>query len=155
MPQLRQNPITLEWVVIAPERAKRPTDFHRIKEAAPPAGATCPFCPDGSANSDKIAAYETDRIALCKTRYPAFLESEEGCSKRDYLPDGRYYRSLPALGGHDVIVIKDHQAQLYDFDQETWQQFCLVTKRRYQYWREDCHARYTMLIYNQGQPSGA
>lgn len=155
MPQLRQNPVTLEWVVIAPERAKRPTDFARHPDPATGPGPDCPFCPDGSALSDRIADYETERIAVIKNRYPAFVETEAACSQRDYLPDGRFYRSLPALGGHDVIVVKDHAQQVFDFDQDTWREFFLVTKRRYQHWRDDCHTRYSMLIYNQGQASGA
>ncbi len=48
MPEFRQNMATKEWVIISPERAKRPSDF--IKEMGkrePPAPfvAECPFCP--------------------------------------------------------------------------------------------------------------
>ena len=32
MPQLRQNPATKEWVIIATERAKRPEDFQTPEE---------------------------------------------------------------------------------------------------------------------------
>ena len=31
MPQLRQDPTTKEWVIIAAERAKRPDNFRKIK----------------------------------------------------------------------------------------------------------------------------
>jgi len=47
MPQLRQDPATKEWGIIATERSKRPDDF---KKAAPPIEKppykeNCPFCP--------------------------------------------------------------------------------------------------------------
>ena len=31
MPELRQNPITKDWVIIAPERSKRPDQFTHHK----------------------------------------------------------------------------------------------------------------------------
>jgi len=47
MPELRFNPITKEWVIIATERAKRPEDFKsRVrKKDIPHFVDTCPFCP--------------------------------------------------------------------------------------------------------------
>ena len=47
MPQLRQDPATKEWVIIATERSKRPDDFKKIKSIAgkPPYKDDCPFCP--------------------------------------------------------------------------------------------------------------
>ena len=47
MSEFRQNLATKEWVILAPERAKRPKDFHRPKEDRPPLkphSDTCPFC---------------------------------------------------------------------------------------------------------------
>src|SRR5438105_6763938 len=47
MPELRQNRITKEWVIIATERAKRPEELVVKTHPAPlPAySPTCPFCP--------------------------------------------------------------------------------------------------------------
>jgi UDPglucose--hexose-1-phosphate uridylyltransferase len=48
MPELRQNPITKQWVIIATERAKRPHELARKTEDAKPIPSyveTCPFCP--------------------------------------------------------------------------------------------------------------
>ena len=47
MPEFRQNKATKEWVIISPERAKRPSDFLQDKEKKEPAPSfmkTCPFC---------------------------------------------------------------------------------------------------------------
>ena len=35
MPQLRQDPATKEWVIIATERSKRPDDFNYVIHTAP------------------------------------------------------------------------------------------------------------------------
>src|SRR5438094_3630025 len=47
MPELRQNRITKEWVIIATERAKRPEELVVKTHPVPlPAySPTCPFCP--------------------------------------------------------------------------------------------------------------
>ena len=65
MPQLRRNPITGEWVVIAPERAKRPDDYIRAETAKPQSKVTCPFCPTGKMYKeyqDRIKDFEDDYI---------------------------------------------------------------------------------------------
>ena len=49
MSELRQDPITHDWVIINPERAKRPHDGD---------GGQCPFCPGNEA----LMPQETDRI---------------------------------------------------------------------------------------------
>ncbi|HEY3247927.1 MAG TPA: galactose-1-phosphate uridylyltransferase, partial [bacterium] len=43
MPELRKDPITRRWVIIATERAARPTDFPH-DEIAPNDMEKCPFC---------------------------------------------------------------------------------------------------------------
>jgi UDPglucose--hexose-1-phosphate uridylyltransferase len=42
MPELRQEPITNNWVIIATERSKRPSDFPVQQEKRK--GGKCPFC---------------------------------------------------------------------------------------------------------------
>ena len=47
MPEFRQNPATKEWVILAPERRKRPSDFIRTGPSPHPAPSyedNCPFC---------------------------------------------------------------------------------------------------------------
>jgi UDPglucose--hexose-1-phosphate uridylyltransferase len=44
MPELRKDPVTGRWVVIAPDRQKRPNDF-RIERASVLGAENCPFCP--------------------------------------------------------------------------------------------------------------
>ena len=60
MPELRQNRVTKEWVVIATERAKRPDQMVQKKEAkkVESYSATCPFC----ANNEHLAPPEIMRL---------------------------------------------------------------------------------------------
>ena len=48
MPEFRQNMATKEWVILAPERGKRPKDIFEQsprKEPLPEKDINCPFCP--------------------------------------------------------------------------------------------------------------
>jgi UDPglucose--hexose-1-phosphate uridylyltransferase len=63
MPELRQNPITKQWVIIATERAKRPQELVKKTQAAvapiPAYVETCPFCP----GNEHLAPPETLSIS--------------------------------------------------------------------------------------------
>lgn len=52
MPEFRQNLLTKDWVIVAPERAKRPDQFKKAKakKELPEREPTCPFC---AGNEDK------------------------------------------------------------------------------------------------------
>jgi len=53
MPEFRQNMATKEWVIVSPERARRPSDFQGGKEekkVLPVHDKSCPFC---TGNEDK------------------------------------------------------------------------------------------------------
>ncbi len=59
MPQFRQNFITKEWVIIAPERSKRPDQFAKTAEKRkerPAHDPKCPFCP-GNENQTPAPLY--------------------------------------------------------------------------------------------------
>src|ERR1043165_3728209 len=43
MPELRKDPVTGRWVIIATERAKRPAQYTKQEEERK--GGFCPFCP--------------------------------------------------------------------------------------------------------------
>lgn len=61
MPEIRYNPITRQWVIIATERARRPEQFSQKegKKQLPAYDAKCPFCPGNEA----LAPPETLRLA--------------------------------------------------------------------------------------------
>jgi UDPglucose--hexose-1-phosphate uridylyltransferase len=47
MPEFRQNLATKEWVILAPERGKRPSDYQKgqVPRVLPSHKEDCPFCP--------------------------------------------------------------------------------------------------------------
>lgn len=122
MSELRKDPITGGWVIFAPERAGRPSDFTRL--ARPPTDpATCPFCPG-----------HEDQTAAEVLHYPASLEypgqpwSFRVIEDKYPLlsPQQNYHRYgegmydlLDGFGFHELIVESPIHTDTYETFQET------------------------------------
>ena len=107
MPEIRQNLITREWVIIATERAKRPEEFiqkNKEKKEIPSYVPTCPFCPG---NEDKTPSElfriggsgKNWKIRVVPNKFAAL--SREGDCKR--IMEG-IKRSINGKGIHEVLV---------------------------------------------------
>lgn len=169
MPQLRKNIITGDWVVIAPERSKRPNEFlqkirnhsdrretkngaYQIKNN----NKSCVFC----LNSDnyrhqRIKEFDTEHVYVIPNKYPAFVEDPSRCEPLVYAVENDFFVAKPSLGGHDVVVVKDHSLTLYDFSDQIWRDLFVVFRGRYRYYDKICNAEATTAIYNEQFDAGA
>lgn len=157
MPQLRQNIITGDWVVIAPERAKRPQDFVIPKSVKVIRKDSCPFCL-GSVNSkgnEKVKKASTDNIYVIENRYPAFIEDESLSSQRSFYPESGFYRARPSVGDHEVIIVKDHDLSLPKFSKPIMNELLEVMRERYLWMKEHEKVVSIVPIYNHGAEAGA
>jgi len=106
MPELRQNILTKEWVIIATERAKRPKEL--VRQALPKSVAsyvaTCPFCPG---NEDKTPP-EILRVPARDGAWQVrVVPNKFAALARDAQPARTIHRSRHSIGGfgvHDVII---------------------------------------------------
>jgi len=155
MPQLRQNIITGEWVVIAPERAKRPNDFISADTVKRQAKGTCVFCEGTKEYNNRLKKYDHKNLWVITNKFPAFVNDESKISPRSYKVEDDFYRARNAVGGHDVIIIRDHDTDLPYFTKEIWKEILDVFKERYIHFHEHCAVEYTMPIYNHGPEGGA
>lgn len=154
MPQLRQNIVTGEWVVVAPERSKRPHDFVNDKKDRPSNTDGCPFCTHGPAYQTQLKPYETELTYIIPNKFPAFV-SEGEHEVRSYYPESGFYTAKPAAGNHDVLVIKDHKQRLPEITVPALTDMFLSMKKRYVHYRKDPSIDYVMAIYNHGKVAGA
>src|SRR5436190_6754685 len=118
MPELRKDPVVGRWVIIATERARRPSDF--VAEPVRPRASACAFCaghesqtppeilagrpPDGEPNGPGW----TYRVV--PNKFPALrIEGE-----LEPAGDGIYDR-MNGIGAHEVIIeTPDHTTSLAD-----------------------------------------
>jgi len=105
MPEIRKNLITGEYVIMAPERAKRPEDFvHPAKPTdVPEFQPNCPFCPG---NEDKTPPHnyrvpeEGQWAQRCiPNKFSALNSAGELWKKEDDLK-----LSTAGVGLHEVII---------------------------------------------------
>ena len=157
MPELRQNIITGEWVVIAPERAKRPQDFVIPPSLKVTDKSKCPFCngSDGYKHNDKIKKAETDNFYVIENKFPAFIEKESKHQTRSFYPEDGFYRARPAVGDHEVIIAKDHDKNLLSFNDGNMAEMLEVIQDRYIDMKREEGVVSVMPIYNQGAEAAA
>ena len=105
MSELRLNPVTREWVIMAPRNGFHPADFRR-PEARPNAPArldTCPFCPGNEHRTDgelyRIARAGAWSVRVIVNKYAVLSRAgEKKISVRGIM------RSVAGTGLHEVII---------------------------------------------------
>jgi UDPglucose--hexose-1-phosphate uridylyltransferase len=157
MPELRQNIITREWVIIAKERAKRPHEFAHARDPLPqlpPYDPTCPFCVGNEAmtvgETYRIPQNGSWRVRVVSNKYPAL--SQEGERVRHI--DG-IYRSMTGVGFHEVVVEHrrhDLSTALYSVDDIV----CVLNAflYRYQELKKDPRIEAVIIFKNHGESAG-
>ena len=106
---LRQNAVTKEWVLFAPERSRRPDDFRTSQSGwtheRPVWHGTCPFCPG---QEEEFTGGETLRVVDASgnwqvrsfpNRFPAIVPDGTGERIGDC-----FHRQCHAYGHHEVIA---------------------------------------------------
>ena len=162
MPELRQDPITLRWVTIATERAKRPTAFTRTAKAAVAPSAECPF-DEGheSMTPPETMAYRAPGTApntpgwefrVVPNLYPAFGPADAAPEVKVVGP----YATMRGSGVHEVLIDSpDHYRDIADFDVAKVDQIIRAYVDRYQAAASNPFVQYVLLIINHGREAGA
>jgi UDPglucose--hexose-1-phosphate uridylyltransferase len=157
MPELRQNIITREWVIIAKERAKRPHQFVRPPSSLTPLpsyDAECPFC----VGNEHMTVHETYRVSgdkgwkvrVVMNKYPAL--SPEGDRLRHV--DG-IYRSMSGVGAHEVIIEHPrHNATPALFSVMEMADVIATYRQRYTELQKDPRIEAVIVFKNHGEGAG-
>jgi UDPglucose--hexose-1-phosphate uridylyltransferase len=159
MPELRRDPVLGRWVIIAAERAKRPTDFKL--EPQPKEGKFCPFC-EGNEHSTppEILAIRNNgarpntsgwKIRVVPNKFPA-LRVEGNLEKRG---EG-IYDLMNGIGAHEVIIESPrHVISLTELEQDHVRDVLWVYRERLLDLKKDKRLIYGLIFKNVGSPAGA
>jgi UDPglucose--hexose-1-phosphate uridylyltransferase len=160
MSDLRRDPVTGRWVVIAPERTRRPQDFRPIPVGAI-GGDLCPFCEGQEAIAGRELLAWRDpgsapdgpgwQVRVVANREPALrVESTLG-DAADPL-----FQSLGGLGAHEVVIESpDHRASFATMTGEGVWRVLWAWRERMRDLRRDTRLRSFVIVKNVGAAAGA
>jgi len=160
LPELRKDPVVGRWVIIATDRAKRPTDF--IRERVVIQGSSlCPFCPGNESKTpSEILAYRGDgsgrdapgwSLRVFPNKFPAL--GIEGRLNRQ--GEGLYDR-MNGIGAHEVIVeTPNHMSVLAALPAKQIESVLWAYRDRIVDLKKDRRFKYILVFKNHGEAAGA
>ncbi|MGQ9504542.1 MAG: galactose-1-phosphate uridylyltransferase [Thermogutta sp.] len=156
--ELRQDPVTGKWVIIAPQRAARPQEFdtrpRRIRHGP------CPFCPGNEFLTPvpilaKLKNCESSgesswQVRVVPNKYPALMDCQEMS-----LNSG-IYCGQAAAGCHEVLIeTPRHVQSLSELSREEVRDVLAVLTERLNMLKTDRRLQYAMVFKNVGATAGA
>jgi UDPglucose--hexose-1-phosphate uridylyltransferase len=149
--------MTGRWVVIAGERAQRPSDFlpRRLPVEDDPL-RPCPFCPgqesDLQAVLERVGPSGHWEVRVVGNLYPAFSGSEPMVVSHL----GPVFTQAPASGVHDVIILSpDHNVSWADIGPDHSAQIMFAIRDRMAEHSSIPGLRYSQAVVNSGREAGA
>jgi UDPglucose--hexose-1-phosphate uridylyltransferase len=159
LPELRKDPITGRWVIIATDRAKRPSDFVR-QTVTYPGAAICPFCTGNEHKTPpEVLAYRSSgnrdqpgwRVRVVPNKFPVL--GIEGDLNRQ--GEGMYDK-MNGIGAHEVIIEGvEHDKTLGGMHEKLIEEVLWAFKDRVNDLKKDRRFLYILLFKNHGEAAGA
>ncbi len=159
MSELRQDPTTREWVILAPERARRPLPKHEAKtpEKLPPRDPSCPFCPGNEDRTpDEVFRLPLEDskswdVRVVPNRFPALEMDQPPVRQRE----GQFARKIDGFGVHEVIIESpSHNTPMALMTYEQVEKVLTAYHERYNTLKEDSQLKFITIFKNHGWASG-
>ena len=158
-PQLRKDPVVDRWVLIAPERAARPTELEEPGHLGH--HAECPFCEGHEAETPhEVLALRRPgtpadglgwRVRVVPNRFPAARRDAGPVRSPDEL-----LVAEPGVGVHEVVIESPrHETSLAALSGEQVHDVFAVYRDRLQALRADERLGHVQVFKNHGAPAGA
>lgn len=155
MPQFRKDPVSGEWVIMAPERAKRPDRLKERKAKKPADLKNCPFEePQKTGNWPPISIFEEKgkwQILIIPNKYPA-LTHKNDCPLE--MKEGPY-RLEEGVGYHELVITRDHRKDFSSLPPRHALEVFKAFKDRYRNIDQDSCMAYLSIFGNYGATAGA
>lgn len=158
MPELRHDPMQKRWVIIATERARRPSDF--AVDRGQPANGSCPFCTGNESKTPpEIRAFREAsspntpgwKVRVVSNKFPALRI--EGELERAAV--GQYDR-MNGIGAHEVIIeTPHHDKDITDLTIDEMTVLLKMYRERLIDLQRDPRFRYILIFRNRGAAAGA
>jgi UDPglucose--hexose-1-phosphate uridylyltransferase len=153
--ELRKDPTTRRWAIIATERWKRPNDLVK-KPGAKAVKRACPFDP-GSPEIEAATVYphfshpDKWKVWVMPNKFPAL--TYEGMPSTTIKGP---FTTINAVGGHEVFVDSaDHNNTLAKMKPIEIEAILNGYRERFNFWNSDTRVKYVLIFKNYGEAAGA
>lgn len=154
--ELRQDPVSGDWVIISTARAKRPESFKSLQHNRYETPIeTCPFeNPQAHGNGEPLLAYKKGNgdwmVQVINNKFP--IVSGEVCGLEERRGP---YAVQKSAGYHEVVVFRDHHKTIAQLEVDEVLQIIEAYQARYQTLKKAKCADYILIIHNHGREAGA
>ncbi len=157
--ELRQDPVTQKWVVIATGRSQRPEDFSQLKreEVQEDPDKKCFFCyPEETGQKKDTLLYKNNQgewtLRVFPNKYPAFDRPQNG--RIQHQEEGPYFK-MDGVGYHEIVVTRDHKKQLANLEVLEVAEVIDAFQERYINLMNKKSVNYIEIFQNHGKEAGA
>ena len=156
MPEIRRDPVSGRWTIIASARNERPSDFASGKISQ--SKKNCPFCPGNEEQtppeiwSSRSLKDNNWKLRVVPNKYPAIVSSAN--TERVELEG--LYKKMEGIGTHEVIIeTPDHFRQMHKMDESDISEVFKCFASRIREIKKDKKIKYIMIFKNYGRYAGA
>ena len=162
MSELRQNPATKEWVIIAKERAKRPEDFPKRSQIPekPEELVKCPFCQGNEhLTPPEILSYRSPGTVANSPGWwirvvPNMFAALSPMGTLERLELNNFYRCMEGFGEHEVLIEHPHHLSIATMEQVQVEEIFLGYRERSIILSQDKRFEMVLVFKNHGQSAG-
>ena len=154
-PELRQDPATRDWIVVAPASNKEPVASHDQSYDATHEDSLCPFCPGNESRSPgelyRTGGENSEWLSrVVPNKYPTLLPeitTERGKG---------FFLWSPGVGHHEIIIESPHHlADFSNMSADAIESVLHVYRSRQQNAMMDPRIHFVALFRNHGEKAGA
>lgn len=163
--ELRRDPVSRDWVVIATGRAKRPNMFagHRQRDPVYESLQACPFEDlAASGNTTPFLVFDRDAkrtskptrnwfVQVIQNKFPAF----GGISTHRHATYVGPYIVLDGSGSHEIVVMRDHTRSFAQFTRKETEVVIRAYLARFRFLSRQVGVHYVSIFHNFGKEAGA
>lgn len=144
--ELRHDPISNDWIVVARSRRQRPEFFTSSKERQ--TKARCPFC--DLKNLREKSTYESKNLIAIPNLYPAFSFNQT-FKKGEKGP----FPVESGIGVHEIVILKNHRKQIFEYRPEEIKEIFFYFSKRIKELKANKKIKYVSIFMNWREEAGA
>ncbi|HNX75175.1 MAG TPA: galactose-1-phosphate uridylyltransferase [Candidatus Rifleibacterium sp.] len=156
MPQLRKDPVLKQWVIISPERGKRPSDFKR-SEVTPDDPHKCPFCEGNEAKTppETLSFRTSGTLANHKGWWVRVIPDSSPILKPDGDSDREgigMFDAMNSIGVHEMVIESpNHTTTIQSASIEQVREVIWAYKQRLLEIKKNPRYKHFMIVKNSGE----